>query len=331
MSMEHRQSVTPELTVHNASEAIEFYEKALGATIKRKEAVEGDPKKRLMHAMLQMPGGGDVMVHDDFPDWSPDGQLKTPVALGGTPVIINLALATPAELDAVVDRAMKHAMQVLCPPTDMFWGDRHAMLKDPYGHAWSLVSPLPEDRKSAVASKVPKGDGQEFVEEYNKDSGKQAEGGPPPKKPRVCFATIKAEHTIAAVTDKVFSTWVEKHRQIQPLPEGSSVVFDKDVKYEAGALEQSSVRAADGSPMCSFEERVVYLEAGSRVVWHSVCKMPSGEKLSTSLSTVEFLPSGASTNVHLTEQVTWFKQALLDEHKSGLQRHLENLSKAVLS
>jgi uncharacterized glyoxalase superfamily protein PhnB len=27
-------------------------------------------------------------------------------------------------------------------PADMFWGDRFAMLSDPFGHRWMLTAPL---------------------------------------------------------------------------------------------------------------------------------------------------------------------------------------------
>ena len=46
------------------------------------------------------------------------------------------------------------AREVVSPPGDMFWGDRHAELQDKYGLRWSLVSELPEDRKAAVASQA---------------------------------------------------------------------------------------------------------------------------------------------------------------------------------
>jgi PhnB protein len=28
------------------------------------------------------------------------------------------------------------------PPEDMFWGDRYAKLRDPFGHVWSLGAPI---------------------------------------------------------------------------------------------------------------------------------------------------------------------------------------------
>lgn len=330
--MSQRQATTAELTVHDADGAIQFYEKAMGATVKHKEAVQGDPKKRIMHCMLEVPGGGQVMVHDDFPDWTDNGQLSTPVALGGNPVTINLFMPSLESLDALVERSSKEGMKVLCPATDMFWGDRHAKLKDPYGHVWALVSPLPAERKASVAGKVPKGDGQEFKEQWKKDAGLVKDGSPPPaKKQRLTRATLVEERKIAAAPEKVYGVWVAEHRRVQPLPEGAIVQYDEEVAYKVDAVERCQVMSGDGSPMCRFEEKVLEMDEGFRVVWHTVCEMPSGQRLSTSLSTVEFLPAGSETRVVLTEQVTWFRSPLLEEHRSALERFLANLDRAVLA
>jgi PhnB protein len=32
--------------------------------------------------------------------------------------------------------------QVRQPPADMFWGDRHGQLEDPFGHRWNIVRHL---------------------------------------------------------------------------------------------------------------------------------------------------------------------------------------------
>ena len=37
----------------------------------------------------------------------------------------------------------------MMPPADMFWGDRYAVLSDPFGHAWAMATHIedvsPED------------------------------------------------------------------------------------------------------------------------------------------------------------------------------------------
>jgi PhnB protein len=31
---------------------------------------------------------------------------------------------------------------VIMPVQDMFWGDRYGIVEDPFGHRWSLATPL---------------------------------------------------------------------------------------------------------------------------------------------------------------------------------------------
>ena len=42
--------------------------------------------------------------------------------------------------DASVARAEKAGAKVTMPLQDMFWGDRYAVLEDPYGHSWSIAT-----------------------------------------------------------------------------------------------------------------------------------------------------------------------------------------------
>jgi hypothetical protein len=43
------------------------------------------------------------------------------------------------------------------PVTDMFWGDRHGALKDPFGHSWGLAT-----RKRNLSAKQMKKAGEEW-------------------------------------------------------------------------------------------------------------------------------------------------------------------------
>jgi PhnB protein len=36
----------------------------------------------------------------------------------------------------MVDQMTEHGAQVLMPPTDMFWGEKFARIRDPFGHEW---------------------------------------------------------------------------------------------------------------------------------------------------------------------------------------------------
>ena len=43
-------------------------------------------------------------------------------------------------MDATFNQAVKAGATVAMPVTDMFWGDRHGQVVDPFGHRWSLAT-----------------------------------------------------------------------------------------------------------------------------------------------------------------------------------------------
>lgn len=125
-------AVTPQLVVRGAARAIEFYARAFGAhELLRNLAPDGE---RVMHAELLL-GAGRLLLHDEFPE---RGRLA-PESLGGTPVTLHL---TVDDADAAYARAVEAGAEVLLPLQDTFWGDRYAMLRDPFGHCWSIAAPL---------------------------------------------------------------------------------------------------------------------------------------------------------------------------------------------
>ncbi len=132
-----QQGVIPHLVVNGASDAIEFYKKALGATeTMRMPAEDG---KRLMHAQLVI-NGATVYLVDNFPEHRNPSHAKIlpPNELGGTPVMLHLEVAN---CDEAVKRAEDAGAKVTMPPWDAFWGARYAQIADPFGHAWSFSHP----------------------------------------------------------------------------------------------------------------------------------------------------------------------------------------------
>jgi PhnB protein len=129
------QSIIPYLTVRGGAEAIEFYKKAFGATEDRRMPAQDG--KRLMHASLTI-NGGTVMLSDEFPEHGgPSAPTDQPTA-----VAVSIALAKPADVDATFRQATGTGATGIMDPADMFWGDRFAMLRDPFGHRWMLAAPL---------------------------------------------------------------------------------------------------------------------------------------------------------------------------------------------
>ncbi|MCB0923696.1 MAG: VOC family protein [Mycobacterium sp.] len=129
-------SLAPHLVVDDAAAAIDFYVSAFGAVeLGRVPSPDG----RLVHAAIQI-NGATVMLNDDFPEMC-DGQSSTPAALGGTPVTIHL---TVTDVEDKFQRAVDAGATVVMPLADQFWGDRYGVLRDPFGHQWSLGQPLRE-------------------------------------------------------------------------------------------------------------------------------------------------------------------------------------------
>ena len=128
-------SVTPHLVCSDAAAAIEFYKKAFAATeMMRLGADDG----KIMHACLGI-NGSSVMLVDENLEWG----LRSPLDLGGTPVTIHLIVA---DADATYAKAVAAGATPSMPVAEQFWGDRYGVLHDPFGHAWSIASPIGEPK-----------------------------------------------------------------------------------------------------------------------------------------------------------------------------------------
>ena len=143
MAIEVQPSVSPHLTVGDGAAAIDFYVKAFGAVeLGRVPRPDG----KLMHAALQI-NGSTVLLNDDFPEYN-DGKSSTPTALGGTPVTIHL---TVTDVDSKFQQAVDAGATVVSALEDQFWGDRYGVLRDPFGHHWSLGQPVREVSPEEIA------------------------------------------------------------------------------------------------------------------------------------------------------------------------------------
>ncbi len=122
-------SVTPYLTVDDASAAIDFYGRAFGAV---EHVRMPSPDGKVAHAELQI-GDSRVMLSDPFPH----AETKPPKELGGTSSGVFLYVE---DVDASFQQAIDAGATVTMPLEDMFWGDRFGSLRDPFGHSWSLAT-----------------------------------------------------------------------------------------------------------------------------------------------------------------------------------------------
>jgi PhnB protein len=120
-------TVTPYLTVKNASKAIDYYKNVFGA----KERLRMNaPDGRVGHAELEI-GDSVIMLSDEYPDMGG----RSPETLGGTPVAIMLYVP---KVDDVFNRAVQAGGKSVRPVENQFYGDRSGTLEDPFGHKWHI-------------------------------------------------------------------------------------------------------------------------------------------------------------------------------------------------
>jgi uncharacterized glyoxalase superfamily protein PhnB len=123
-------TITPHLVVRGVERAVRFYHAAFGAhELLRNLAPDGTT---IMHSELLL-GDSRFLVNDEMPDWG----VLSPEALGGTPVSLHLYVD---DVDAFFQRAVDAGAEVLMPVQDTFWGDRYGIVRDPFGHRWSVGS-----------------------------------------------------------------------------------------------------------------------------------------------------------------------------------------------
>jgi PhnB protein len=123
-------TVTPQLTLDNAAQAIDWYKKALGAEeVSRATGPDG----KIMHADLRI-GNSRIFVNDVM-------MGKGPKAFGGSPASLWIYVE---DCDALFNRAVSAGGQVLAGPMgqiqDQFWGDRTGTLTDPQGYTWTIAT-----------------------------------------------------------------------------------------------------------------------------------------------------------------------------------------------
>ena len=140
-------SITPYLIIKGASDAIEFYKKAFGATeLFRMPAPEG----RIGHAEIKV-GDSVIMLSDEWPEMKYLGPKSI-----GSPSPVSLLLYVD-DVDTVFKRAIEAGAKEERAIEDKFYGDRAGTLTDPFGHIWHVsthkedVSPEELERRAASA------------------------------------------------------------------------------------------------------------------------------------------------------------------------------------
>ena len=115
-------TVTPQLTVTGAAEAIALYKKAFGAE-ELSRALDPSGTK-IWHAELRI-GDSTLFINDAMPEM---GGPSHPSALW----------IFSEKAEELFKSGVAAGLEVVWPMTDQFWGDRTGTLKDKWGNKWSV-------------------------------------------------------------------------------------------------------------------------------------------------------------------------------------------------
>jgi PhnB protein len=118
-------SVQPYLHIRGAAKALDFYQKAFGATEKLRMPQDDG---LIGHAEIQI-GDSVIMLADE----KPESGIYSPTHFGGSAVSIMLYVEN---CDATYKQALAAGAKSLREPADQFYGDRMGGVEDPFGFQW---------------------------------------------------------------------------------------------------------------------------------------------------------------------------------------------------
>ncbi len=121
----------PKLLVSDADAAIDFYTKALGATLTSRVA---DDQGIVNHAELRV-GSAILALAQSVAQWG----WNDPESVGGSPVLLTANVSDP---DATADRMVQLGAELVIPVDNRPYGKRQGRVKDPFGHLWVISGPL---------------------------------------------------------------------------------------------------------------------------------------------------------------------------------------------
>lgn len=122
----------PYLSVTDANEAVAFYSRVFET---EPASLLNMPDGRVMHCEFRF-GAARFFLSEELPE---HGGTPSPVSLGATTVAIHLYVD---DCDAMVAQMESAGADVLMAPADMFWGERFARVRDPFGHEWGITTVL---------------------------------------------------------------------------------------------------------------------------------------------------------------------------------------------
>jgi PhnB protein len=114
-------TITPNIIVDDAEQAVAFLKKALGATESYRLTMSDG---KIAHCELKI--GNSI--------------LNLGASMEGWPAHGLVAQIYVEDSDALFQRAVQAGAKVIMPMTDMFFGSREGRLADPFGNVWIIAT-----------------------------------------------------------------------------------------------------------------------------------------------------------------------------------------------
>jgi len=140
-------TVTPYIVLDDAGAAIEFYKKAFNAEELARMPM---PDGKVMPAELKL-GDSVIMMSSEFPEMG--SVLKSPKTAGSA--TSSLMIYTK-DTDATFKQATSAGAAEVMAPENMFWGDRYAKVRDPFGHEWQIATHVEDVPPEEMAERAKK-------------------------------------------------------------------------------------------------------------------------------------------------------------------------------
>lgn len=131
------------LAVDGATAAIDWYGRVFGARERMRLPAPGG---MVGHAELAI--GDSVLMLSDA--WPASGGAQPPRD-GHTTVGLHVYVA---DVDAVFAAAVAAGAVAVRPPANEFYGDRTGMLRDPFGHVWSIATHIEDVAPDEIARRA---------------------------------------------------------------------------------------------------------------------------------------------------------------------------------
>lgn len=144
-------TLTPYLVMDGATEALEYYKKAFGAT----ELFRMEHEGKIAHAEMKI-GDSTFMLSDEHPERG----FRGPKTLGGSAVGLMIYVS---DVDTIFKQAIDAGGEEKNAVQDQFYGDRSGTLTDPFGHVWTVATHTedvpPEEMDKRMAAMAAGGQG----------------------------------------------------------------------------------------------------------------------------------------------------------------------------